>query len=68
MASSSWWISAVWVSLTLLVALAAEGSSVRSWMLVMVVGVIPPAVLLRLWSDGPSPTIAEVLHATERKR
>ena len=66
--SASWWISAAWVSLTLLVALAADASSLRSWMLVTVVGVIPPLVLLKLWNDGPSPTIAEVLHATELKR
>jgi hypothetical protein len=68
MATSSWWISAVWVSLTLLVALVADASSVRSWMLVTIVGVIPPLVLLKLWNNGPSPTIAEVLHATELKQ
>ena len=68
MASSSWWISAVWVSLSLLLALVADASSVRSWMLVTIVGVVPPLVLLKLWNDGPPPTIAEVLHATELKR
>jgi hypothetical protein len=66
--SVSWWISAAWISLTLLVALAADASSVRSWMLVTIFGVVPPVVLLKLWSDGPPPTIAEVLHATELKR
>ena len=68
MTSSSWWISAAWVSLSLLLALVADASSVRSWMLVTIVGVIPPLVLLKLWNDGPPPTIAEVLHATELKR
>jgi hypothetical protein len=68
MASSSWWISAAWVSLSLLLALVADASSVRSWMLVTIVGVVPPLVLLKLWNDGPPPTIAEVLHATELKR
>jgi hypothetical protein len=67
MASSSWWISAAWVSLSLLLALVADASSVRSWMLVTIVGVVPPLVLLKLW-NGPPPTIAEVLHATELKR
>jgi hypothetical protein len=51
MASSSWWISAAWVSLSLLLALVADASSVRSWMLVTIVGVIPPLVLLKLWND-----------------
>lgn len=70
MASSNipWWISAVWVSLTLLTALAIDASSVRSWMLVTTIGIVPAAVLLRLWSDGPPPTIAEVIQATERGR
>jgi hypothetical protein len=68
MTSSSWSISAAWVSLSLLLALVADASSVRSWMLVTIVGVIPPLVLLKLWNDGPPPTIAEVLHATELKR
>jgi hypothetical protein len=36
-------------------------------MLVTIVGVVPPLVLLKLW-NGPPPTIAEVLHATELKR
>jgi hypothetical protein len=68
MASSSWWISAAWVSLSLLLALVADASSVRSWMLVTIVGVVPPLVLLKLSSDGPPATIAEVLYATELKR
>jgi len=56
------------VSLTLLVALATEASSVGSWILVTTIGIVPPAILLRLWSDGPPPTIAEVLYATEIRR
>ena len=68
MASSSWWISAAWVSLSLLLALVADVSSVRSWMIVTIVGVVPALVLLKVWNDGPPPTIAEVLHATELKR
>jgi len=59
------WISAFWVSITLLTALAVDVSTVGSWMLVMTIGIVPSLVLLRLWSDGPPPTVAEVLHATE---
>jgi hypothetical protein len=70
MPSSSvfWRISAAWVSLTILVALVANASSAPGWMLVTIVGVVPPLILLNLWSDGPPPTVAEVLHATELKR
>jgi hypothetical protein len=66
--SPSHWISAAWVSLTLLAALATGASSAGNWILVTVIGIVPPAVLLTLWGDGPPPTIAEVLHATEITR
>lgn len=62
------WIAAVWLSLTILTALLLDASSLRGWMLATMVGVIPVAVLLRLWNDGPPPTIAEVLHTTESRR
>ena len=63
-----WWMSAVWVPLALLTALAVDASSVRSWMLVTTIGIVPSFVLLRLWNNGPPPTVAEVLHATELRR
>ncbi|MBI2828481.1 MAG: hypothetical protein HYX77_04320 [Acidobacteria bacterium] len=63
-----WWISAVWISLTLLTALGVDASSVRSWMLVTTIGIVPVGVLLKLWNDGPPATVAEVLHATELRR
>ena len=63
-----WWISAVWVSLTLLTALIVDASSIRNWMLMTTVGFVPCIVLLSLWNDGPPPTVAEVLYATELRR
>jgi len=70
MASSNapWWISAVGVSLTFLTAVAVDASSVRSWMLMTTIAVVPAVVLLRLWNDGPPETVAEVLHATDVRR
>lgn len=69
MASSvPWWISAVWVSLTLLTFLALDASSLRSWVLATTIGIVPPFVLLRLWSAGPPSTVAEVLSAAEVDR
>ncbi len=62
------WISVIWLSLTVLTALVLGASSAQSWLLATMVGVIPVGVLLWLWSDGPPPTIAEVLHTTEGRR
>jgi hypothetical protein len=59
------WISAVWVSLTLVMCLALDASSLRDWVLATTVGVVPPFVLLRLWSNSPPPAVAEAIHATE---
>jgi hypothetical protein len=53
------------VSLTLLMCLALDASSLRGWVLATTVGVVPPFVLLRLWSNSPPPTVAEAIHATE---
>ena len=63
-----WRIAAVWISLTLLTFLALDPGSVRNWVMVTTVAVVPTLVLLRLWSDGPAPTVAEVLYAVEDRR
>ena len=62
------WISAIWLSLTVLTALLLGASSAQTWLLASMVGFIPVGVLLWLWNDGPPPTIAEVLHTTEGRR
>jgi len=62
------WISVVWLSLTLVSALFLDASSIRAWLLTTMVGVIPVGVLLKLWNNGPEPTIAEVLNSTEGRR
>jgi hypothetical protein len=62
------WISAVWVSFTLLMCLALDVSSLRGSVLATTVGVVPPFVLLRLWSDSHPPPVAEVIHTTEVRR
>ena len=62
------WISAFWVSVALLMWLALDVSTLRGWVLATTVGVVPPFVLLRLWSNSHPPTVAEVIHATEVRR
>jgi hypothetical protein len=52
----------------MLIFMALGVSSFVSWMLLAVMAVIPPVVFLSLWNDGPPPTIAEVLRATEDRR
>jgi hypothetical protein len=37
-------------------------------MILGVIALIPPAVFLTLWNDGPPPTVAEVIRATEDRR
>ena len=61
------WISAVWMSFTLLMGLALDVSSLRGWVLVTI-SVVLPFVLLRHWSNSHPPTVAEVIHATEVRR
>ena len=70
MASSyiPWWMSALWISLALLTFLALDPTSLRNWLMVTTIGIVPCLLLLKLWSDGPSPTVTEVLHATEARR
>jgi len=63
-----WSLCALWAALSLLVFMALDGSSLRSWIALIVTGMVPPAVFIGLWSEGPPPTIAEVLRATEDRR
>ena len=63
-----WSLSALWSSCALLIFMALGASSFVSWMALVVAAVIPPVVFLSLWNDGPPPTIAEVIRATEERR
>jgi hypothetical protein len=63
-----WSLSALWFSSALLIFLVLGSSSFVSWMALTVSAIFPPVVFLCLWNDGPPPTIAEVLRATEDRR
>jgi hypothetical protein len=54
--------------LTLVILLAVGASSIRSWALMATIGIVPVVILFKLWSGGPPPTVAEVLHETEVDR
>ena len=45
-----------------------DASSLRGWVLATTVAVVPPFVLLRLWSNSPPWTVAEPIHAMEVRR
>ena len=69
--SAPWWISTAWISLMLLTFLVIDMRSLgplSSALLMTTIGIVPPVVLLMLWSDGPPPTVAEVLHTVEAGR
>lgn len=63
-----WWISAAWVSLTFLAFLAVDATSLRGWVLMTTIAIVPSFVLLKLWSDGPPTSVAEVLRGAEGGR
>jgi hypothetical protein len=63
-----WSVSGLWSSCALLIFMALGATSLMSWMALVVAAVIPPVVFLSLWNDGPPPTIAEVIRATEDRR
>jgi hypothetical protein len=61
-------LSALWASLALLIFMALGASSPASWTVLVIAGLMPPMIFLAIWNDGPPPTIAEVLRATEDHR
>jgi hypothetical protein len=56
-----------WVAFVLIAAWTMGASSGASLVLLAIVAILPPAVMIALWTNGPPPTIAEVLHEVERK-
>ena len=63
-----WSLCLLWIALALLTFTVIDASSLRSWLILAAAALVPPAVVLGVWNDGPPPTIAEVLHATEARR
>jgi hypothetical protein len=63
-----WSLCGLWFSVTLLTFMLIPASSVRSWLYMMAIAIVPPFVLLSLWNDGPTPTVAELLRSTEQRR
>lgn len=60
-----------WVTLCVALASAAALSGMPitadAGALWFVACVLPPAVMLAVWRDGPEPTVAEILYAVDRR-
>jgi hypothetical protein len=51
-----WSLIGVWIALTCIVFVVSNDIASRSWLLLVVFGLIPPAMLLWLWNEnGPRP-------------
>ena len=61
-----WSLIGVWFTLACIVFAASNDMAPRSWLLLLVCGLIPPAMLLWLWTeDGPLPLAS--LHTREKQ-
>jgi hypothetical protein len=67
MAFSRTAIISVWLAVFALFALFGSSMTLATGALLLMVGVVPPAIMLTLWKE-PSSTIAEVLHHVDASR
>ncbi len=58
-------LATVWVLAACTLGIAAGVASLPALALLVVVGLLPPLVMLRLWTDPPQ-TIAESIHKARR--
>lgn len=62
-----WSLIGIWLTVTCITFIAIDSMAVRSWLLLLVVGLIPPAMLLWAWNeDRPLPI--ESLHGQRKSR
>jgi hypothetical protein len=61
----------IWFTAVALVVIAGmvlgASMTIASGAILLALCLVPPAIVLKLWPDIPSQTIAEVLHDTERR-
>jgi hypothetical protein len=60
-------IISVWLAVFALFALFGSPMTFATGALLLIAGVVPPAIMLTLWKE-PSPTVAEVLHHVDASR
>jgi hypothetical protein len=59
---AQWLFAAVWIAVSLVVFLAIDASSTRSWIYLAAFSLLPPIVVIRLWPAPPQQTIDDVIH------
>jgi hypothetical protein len=59
---TKWLLTAVWIAASLVVFLAIDASSTRSWIYLAAVALLPPIVVIRLWPAPPQQTADDVIH------
>jgi hypothetical protein len=57
-----WVLSACWIAIVAIAFFVSDASSTRSWLLLLTVAFVPPAVLVRLWPERPQQTVDDVMH------
>jgi hypothetical protein len=57
-----WTLSAGWIAAAALAFLAIDASSLRSWMYLVTVALVPPMVLISLWPEPQHQTIRDLMH------
>jgi hypothetical protein len=61
-----WSLIGVWFALTLIAFIAINGTAPRSWLLLLVFSLIPPAMLLWLWNED-RPLLLGSLHSWQKR-
>jgi hypothetical protein len=57
-----WVIAACWIVAALIGFFAIDASSARSWLYLLTVAFVPPAILFGLWHDDRSQSVADIMH------
>jgi len=59
---TQWLLAVVWMAASVVVFLAIDASSTRSWIYLCAVALLPPIVLIRLWPAPPQQSVDDVIH------
>ena len=60
------WIGVIAIAATIGALLGAPMTMAMA-LLVVIVGLVPPAVMLKLWNSAPTESVAEMLRSTDRQ-
>lgn len=61
-----WSVIGVWVALISMTFIAVDSMAARSWLLLLVFGFVPPAMLLWLWNED-RPLLLGSLHRRQKR-